>query len=448
MSMPYRKIAFYGIILLPMVVYGLLVVHYAVNIPYLDDYDVFLTYLNAPGAERLDLLFTQHNEHRVVFTRLAAEAMYGLLGYIDFRYLIYVGNAALFFIFLILIHLFKKTGVSAAGFLPVPFFLFNVLPWDNITWATAALQNYYVLLFALLALVFFARQGGTSFGAAILFGLAAVFTSGAGLLIFIVMALWSGQNLLEKQKVNGAQENNISRSKMFHLVRLMVVLNIITVVSYLYFNNYTKPPTHPGVFSALAKPMQSLAYLFIMLGSFLKFNIFTFNIPAATAGGLIIILFIYITYKKYYQKNPLVYYFLVFTLLNVLGLALARSGFKVKYGSDFASYVIFPRYIILSLMLLVFLYIAVMEMLKHSPAWSAKGFYIILAAAVVLNGVSFFAETPQLAKRRSEIIKGCNIWRACHEIGYYYPNQEQAKMIMDKALAKGYYRIPSEKSLE
>jgi len=437
MSMLFRKIVFCGIILLPMVVYGLLVVHYTVNIPYLDDYDVFLSYLNTSRAERPDLLFTQHNEHRIVFTRLIAEAMYCLLGYIDFSYLIYLGNAALFFIFLILIYLFKKTGVPASVFLPVPFFLFSVFSWENMTWATAALQNYYVLLFALLALVFFARQRLASFCAAILFGLAAAFTSGAGLLVFIVMALWSGQKILERHKVGGEKADYITRPKTFHLIRLMVVLGIIAVLFYVYFHNYTYPSRHPRVLSALSNPMHTLTYFLVLLGSYIKVRI-----AAAAAGALTIILFVYITYKRYYQKNPVVYYFLVFIIVNAIGVTLTRSGFGIKHALATS------RYIVAYILILVFLYIAVWETIKPSPTSIAKGLYVVLTAACIFNGLSISAGVPHLAKRYHEIIRGFSIWQTCHEIGYYYPNQEQAKMLMDKALAKGYYQIPPEKSLK
>ena len=114
-----RKIIFFSLLIIPAIFHLLLIVKLTVNIPRWDDYDVFLNYLNSTNKERLHLLFSQHNEHRIAFVRIVAEIMYQLFGRIDFRLLIFFGNSALFVIYYILYRLFQQIDSSIGRFLPV-----------------------------------------------------------------------------------------------------------------------------------------------------------------------------------------------------------------------------------------------------------------------------------------------------------------------------------------
>jgi hypothetical protein len=58
---------------------------WAVNVPGMDDFDAVLGYMNHPLGERIRLLFSQHNEHRVVTTRLVSELVRIVLGNLDFK---------------------------------------------------------------------------------------------------------------------------------------------------------------------------------------------------------------------------------------------------------------------------------------------------------------------------------------------------------------------------
>ena len=133
--------AYFLLALIPVISYVFLVVHFSVNIPILDDYDTVLAYLNTPGSLRYQTLFEQHNEHRVVWTRLVAEVFYDLFGQVDFRNLIYVGNLAFLLIFALLLKLFNLQKTPTIFFMPVPYLLFQPQAWENMTWATGALQK-------------------------------------------------------------------------------------------------------------------------------------------------------------------------------------------------------------------------------------------------------------------------------------------------------------------
>jgi hypothetical protein len=80
--------------------YYLCLCRYSYNFPYFDDFEVILGFLNRfitgrQFSEKLPLLFEQHGEHRLFFDRAVALAAYLVLGKIDFRSLVLIGNTAL-----------------------------------------------------------------------------------------------------------------------------------------------------------------------------------------------------------------------------------------------------------------------------------------------------------------------------------------------------------------
>src|SRR6476646_2868036 len=81
---------------LPFAVYLGLVWRSAVDVPFADDFDVFVKFLvlyqdlDSP-LDRVELVFSLHNEHRLVLSRLAALVQYQLHGVLDFRELILFG---------------------------------------------------------------------------------------------------------------------------------------------------------------------------------------------------------------------------------------------------------------------------------------------------------------------------------------------------------------------
>ncbi|MBE7415150.1 MAG: hypothetical protein HS130_07950 [Deltaproteobacteria bacterium] len=122
-------------------VYFFSIIHkYAANVPYGDDYsailDFLLRYQDADGAlQKLGMLFAQHNEHRIAFGNLATVAMYKLTGTVDFRSMIFFGNAALLGLVLVFYRMFHASGRKPLYFIPVVLFLFQFQFGHTIFWA-------------------------------------------------------------------------------------------------------------------------------------------------------------------------------------------------------------------------------------------------------------------------------------------------------------------------
>ena len=139
-------------------IYVWAVLRYTVNMPYWDDYGAILNflnnYVNSSFFEKLKLIFSQHNEHRIVFNRLIEIAQYKLFGEVNFLYLIIIGNFGWGLVILLLWNYTKKSSCSLLLFTPVIFFMLTFVHFELMTWAMASLQQYYQILFSLLAIYF------------------------------------------------------------------------------------------------------------------------------------------------------------------------------------------------------------------------------------------------------------------------------------------------------
>ncbi len=225
-----------------------------------------------------------------------------ILGYIDFKILIILGNIGLFFVSVAVFNVFRRTDLNLYLFLPVPYLLFNFLSWSNMNWAAGALQNYYVVVFSLLAFIFFSKKGFANIIVSTLFASAATLTSGSGLLIFPVFLIWSFVKLT-KPGMSLSGSSTLPKEPLIKTKFIFVILSTVLAVC-LYFINHTKPRHHPSIFDSITSPLQFISYSLAFLGSFLQI------IPVSIFVGLVILIaFCCLSYKKYYVKNPTVYFF-------------------------------------------------------------------------------------------------------------------------------------------
>lgn len=190
----------WGLLAVPVLIFGLVWQYYAVNIPKWDDHALraFLFYFDQEPTltGKIYQLFRQHNEHRIVYDRLVSALDYQLFGTLNYVHLMLVGNlslAGLLAVFMAVLHR-SRLGLSGQWViysLPVAWLLFNLSQWENMFWGMAALQNFSVVLWVLAAFYFlsYTNQWGLAFVA----GLLATLTSGNGLMVwpigFLILAL-------------------------------------------------------------------------------------------------------------------------------------------------------------------------------------------------------------------------------------------------------------------
>ncbi len=175
--------------LLPVAVVMITVARYAVNLPYWDDYIVqerllFFTYLPT-GSGKIQALLAQHWEHRIVWTRLVFMLFQKINGGLNYVGLTWIGLGGLVSLLGLLAIAFRRTKLDWAYFMPVPFWLFTLQSHENLIWAMASLQNFWVLTFALSSFWALAVGGPARRVLALGLAIAATFTSGNGPLVLI-----------------------------------------------------------------------------------------------------------------------------------------------------------------------------------------------------------------------------------------------------------------------
>lgn len=286
---------------------------YSYNFPFFDDFDSILQFINNFIAstsirEKIRLLFEQHSEHRLVFDRAVALFEYYILGQINFKSFIIIGNGALLVTLIMLYKSFQlKQKFHLIFLVPIAFVIFNFRFHETSFWPMAAMQNLWVLCFALSSLYFLhAKEIKYSFYLSILFGWMATFTSANGMMTFLAggFVLLINRELFSKKNL------------------IWLVAGGIAMASYFY--HYTKPGYHPEIIKPfLDHPLGFFGYAFAFLG-----GIFTEDATTAISIGVILVLCsLFLTYKKYYKENPVIYSFIIFILITSVLAALTRFGF-------------------------------------------------------------------------------------------------------------------------
>ena len=310
-----------GLVLAPAFIYFAYLFYFAQNIPHWDDYaitrivDTF-TRQGISFFDKIQLLFSQHNEHRIVITRLVALLSYGLYGYVNFKFLMWVGSLALLAILWVAYRVLVAENISTDYLLPISLVLFQLGHYENTYWGMAAVQNFWVVAFSILA---FYRLANTKIPY-LWFPLAAFTSANASVLIPII-----GLILL-----------------LFHgkkgLILQFLALSIIALS--LYFGFYQKPPDSEPIH--LENPWLNIKATLMNLGSNVDWNA-NLNIDqrakyTSLFGVLLILIALVLMIRYWLQHRSLsfarhhVFYFCLALFLFAAGTCAITSLSRVQYG--------------------------------------------------------------------------------------------------------------------
>jgi hypothetical protein len=315
-----KKSVAYLLILLPALTFFGLFFRYTLNVPVNDDYPAVLQFLNNYVSthsymEKLRLLFSQHNEHRIVFSRVWTVITFKLLKAVNFNVLSFIGDLSLVGIAIVFFRKFLSLKKSLFLFIPVTVFLFNITSWENMDFAMCALSNFVVHFFILLSLAFLASSTAYSkknVVLALIFFFAAMMTQGAGLSLYPVSICL----LIYKKEYKN----------------LLIYLVVATLILLFYFHGYQRPPSGTSPLMVLRDmKVRSILFALAFLGNaFDYFLVFTNEVQESIGISTVIgfgflLLFLYITKKKYYKRNLFNYSIMLLVVLTSLVTAISRS---------------------------------------------------------------------------------------------------------------------------
>lgn len=405
-----------------------------VNVPWWDDFHgiilpVYTLFTDASLQEKVQHFFSLNNEHRVVNDRIFTLLVYLLTGSFQLKALAMLGFLNLLGIYLVLIKVLRKTGVSYLAVLPLLFLLFHAQYYESLQSLMVPFQNFSVLLYLLLSLYFitFRKQAAWAF----VFAVAALFSHGNGILVFILGALL----LL----VHG----QIRKTVYWSAGAVLIVA--------LYFWGYTKPSwTETDVLSPWEQPLAALTYAFEFMGAYALNLIDTSArltlspakqlLPAAV-GVLAVAVLVYLVFKKYTWRNliqgikasPSDQFFLAMAAFFVgtgLMMGLTRTGFPVL-----------SRYTINS----SFLLMAIWGF--YVSNYRQKGSFLVLFTTVVVWLLSYYNATEKAVYNRDNALADAYNFRQTGTWSNQYADSAHVSRVnplLLPPLEKGAYRFPED----
>ena len=431
MKLERRKIPVVLSFVIAAAIYFILILKYTVNIPSWDDFDAILAYGNHPFLERIPDFWSQHNEHRLVFVRLCTELSMAIFRKIDFRFLIILGNLGVLGLSILFLTLWVKQKLPLSNFIGLLLLIFAPVSWINMIWALAAIQNLWVLFFSFLTLITFDVKTRKGVLLSSLFGLMALFSSGSGLIVIGICFLRTLWDSIKKAK----QDQKLSVIQ--HSFPLFYYSAFTIIVLMIYFYHYQSPEGHPHFGQTIQHPWLMARYFIVFLGSFAG------NLTSAKIVGLIFIgWIIYISMRRYYAVNPVLYGWILFFVLNAAVAMVTRSGFGIKQALD-------VRYQIVSLMLAGCCYFSMVELF----GLKGKIFQIaqagILSLIVLFYGYSIYHANDKMKRHHSILINKMIRYQTTGS-GLHYPVEKESRAIgiLRKAISKGRYQMPALKTEE
>lgn len=399
-----------------------LVVTYAPNIPFMDDFDAVLGFTNnflaSDFHDRIDQLVGRHNEHRIVFARAVTLLQYFCTGKINLTTLSVIGNLLLVSFCGVVIIEYRKRQLDWRFFIPIPFALYAFSSYETFLWPMVALTTMGVILFTFLSFKFLfdftLSRKLADFSLACLFAVIATFTSGNGMLALLI-----GIPII----VFTNPERKF----------LMVWLFLTGVTLYLNLKNYAPVNGHPdGLATLIDQPSTLLGHFFVMVSNYVDLPLYI----KTFFGFFIVSGFLYLIIPRGLKTQSLTFYFLLFILLSCALSSFSRAGFGVAQAAS-------PRYYIYSAILLLFIYLFIVENL---PA-ASKRLSLLNATfsliVVIIFSFSFFEYQRKSKQYNRDLAIGVvEMNELKSPAGLAYPNANAANAIIRTSDSLGVYSLP------
>ncbi|MBK9328457.1 MAG: hypothetical protein IPM95_03900 [Sphingobacteriales bacterium] len=404
-----KKILLYTVAALPVLFYFFNVFHFAQNVPVTDDYESILNFMNTyfrseSFNEKIQMLFSSYNQHRLLLLRLSCLALYELNGFLDLRILNYIGNLTMLILFLLILKSVDRK-MDWKILLPVSYLLFVFIYWDLI-FLPMICTSMYVIPFSLLTIFFYIRKRYTLF---VFFFLIALFSNGSGIFSLFTVTLY----------VLFLERNWLKFSLLFALFLLLFAW---------YAGGASS--AHTGTLFSIHAIIQITGCFFAFLGA--VFQLPGYDGVAIVFGIILFAYFLWMVKVNYYQHNTVVFFFMVFVLLTATVVALNRYQLGIENAVS-------PRYKLYSLLLLIFSYVSFIELFVSKINKKISVAFVVLS--VFFNvAMNFFSLQKVCALSYS---KALNMFSySLDQKAILYADTGRGLAILKESVEQGFYKIP------
>lgn len=393
-----------GLIALPVIYFFMLLDAHLVNIPYTDDFNLLETVQKLRNADSfpnmLKALFEQVNQHRFGFERIVMLIMFLLTGTVNIKTQIIIGDLFMLGIAYLLYLGLKKERITWYWFIPVPYILFNLVYFENAYWGIAALQNTPLIFFAMLTAYGLAREDDKGFRIALIAALLTTFTSGSGLLAWIV-----GMVMLALQK----RVKNL----LWWIVGSAAVLLFYFFFDYQFISSQGEKVWNHPVFNAI--------FVMAFWGNALYLDVRHPLVPVLhqdliacvfLGAGLALVFAIWAGRIFLTRKPTFSDWLLLGAMMFVMGtgamFVISRPiNNYVMYGGTVFS----RRYMIFGVVLVAVCYVCVVVFLKNFKRWNNLVAIIAMLFFLGLNFVSYFTSIVSIRRLHDELVIDSYFWK-------------------------------------
>lgn len=402
------KLVTYLTVFLPAVLYFIVLDRYALNYPVADDYNAIIQFLcefrNASVGQKFSLLFSQHNEHRILLSRIIYVVYDWLPGLINMRAIILVGNLQILVSFLFFLHFIKKALPNAWQ---LPAFVGSLCFFDLSNWEIGyspmgSVANYSVIMLFFASMYFYSRQSTRAIFLAVFFHFLTFFSLGNGIV--------AGGALMAFALFN--------RDK-----RAIITTTIVTLLcAAIYFSGYS---LMGSASLSLSVSNAALFFLRYMSGHFFFFDIASvFPVIVGVVVCLLAIFLLPLTRSLRVQEG---YSFFFALLIFSVGSALLTSIFRSAI-SPLPSY----RYLIYAH--LVFLVVTVFLFRKLQARHSGRFFFTFIYFLIINYLVNVHVGVSNYDSTRR--------WILSKDV--QHPDEEGAKREVSRACKLNIYCWPAD----
>ncbi len=371
------------------------------NFPISDDF-ALLNFLNKYEksnslSDKVNLLFSQHNEHKIVSTKLFFLAYHQIFGNLNFIWLNFIGNLAILGIYITIIVQFIRASNNGTKnnklfhiLLILTCLLFQYGSAESMLWTMASLSNYYTLLFSFISFFFIIKNGVGNFLVAILFATLSTFTQGNGLFVFPIGLLF------------------LFYQKNYKFLCLWAIAT--AAVSYIYFYNYTLPTAHSSPIQSIKQIYEIVFFTLALLGSTFgtggsHYPMLTkfFLVPSIVTGISVVGFNIFLGCKGYLKKRSFFFLVNIFLIFTAFAVALSRIDFG--YSQALVSrYHINSALILISSFILILQYLDSKEKIIPGSILRGLSFAGIIYTGLTITILYYFAGHVYFPIRSCDII--------------------------------------------
>lgn len=361
-------------LLIPVVLYFGVWDYYAINIPKWDDHPLKQFIIDFDRASdwqtKLTALFKQHNEHRIVLTRLVTWLDFQVFGSLNYKHLMLAGNILLLGMLPLCHVILKNNKKPLFALLPIPFLWLSLAQWENMYWGMASIQNFGVVTLSLWTLYLCVNPKNSLYAISVPLAVLTVFTSPNGIFILPIGALLIF--------LTGNRQR----------LALWIVTSVAAV--FFYFRGF-EPAQNP---ESKASALQLIKGFMAFLGSFAEsFPVMDHFRVCFLLGCVLFLVAISIVSttlfrimrNKYSVKfEKLTDLFCLGTILFILGTALVIVYGRAGFGLEV---LISSKYKIYSILLLITAYLYVVIPIRGS--FLSPYITAIIALAITFNVFSY-----------------------------------------------------------